>query len=550
MTNAANPFAFQADTAADHSARALGLSAANANRWTEALLHLNAAARQGQVDLMVLDALGEAAYRTNVPEALGPYQNYYKYPLIASHMARAFLMLGDRNSCTEFLGWAKESALKSALLALLQLGEEISTTAAHFFAVAEKHPDLFYPEYWRALSAVADAVGREDLTHLSERKSKAFAYTDPNIHFNQALRMLGQGEFRAGWRLYEWRLVPNASQSNRTELGTISMWEGEKLPGKKLLIYLEQGFGDGIFALRYVPALLEQGARLEIVARPAILSLIQSTYPEIKTHNEDEVAVVGYWDKISSPADFWVYGLSIPFRAGLWRPIQTSQFLKAPTPLTKKFAEKIRSLNPLNLPVYSVNWHGRIDTESDRTRAFSVQEFCQITALDQAPCVFISLQKEASAQEIEFLEKAARLTGGVFINAAPELSDFAVTAAWISASDRLLTCDTSVAHVGGALGHPTTVFARNKAIWQWRRLESEQDIASPAVWYDSVLVQYALAPKISWLFTTLNKPPNKPKGLTDDKSSPPEKNPELSETEIRTSGRRGLFRFAGRTDPS
>lgn len=133
MTNAANPFAFQADTAADHSARALGLSAANANRWTEALLHLNAAARQGQVDLMVLDALGEAAYRTNVPEALGPYQNYYKYPLIASHMARAFLMLGDRDSCTEFLGWAKESALKSALLALLQLGEEISATAAHFF---------------------------------------------------------------------------------------------------------------------------------------------------------------------------------------------------------------------------------------------------------------------------------------------------------------------------------------------------------------------------------------------------------------------------------
>lgn len=412
-------------------------------------------------------------------------------------------MLGDAPSSYEFLGYAQDSALKAALLAMLELGSDITATAARMLPVAENHPGLYYPEYWRALAAVADAVGREDLTQLAERKSKNFAYKDPNIHFNQALRMLGKGEFRAGWRLYEWRLVPKAAQSNRTELGKIPMWEGENLQGKSLLVYLEQGLGDGIFALRYIQPLLEQGGRLEVVARPAILPLISSTFPQLKVHNEDEVVVAGYWDHVAAP-DFWVYGLSIPFRAGFWRPLNTAKFLKAPGSLVEEFKERIRRQNQLNLPVYTINWHGRIDTDSDRTRAFSLEEFARVAELEKSACMIISLQKDATPAEVSALQEMVRKNGGQFMNAAPELSDFAVTAAWISAADRLLTCDTSVAHVGGALGQPTTVFARNKAIWQWLRKDPglEDQTAAPSVWYDSALVQYALAPKISWHFTT------------------------------------------------
>jgi len=552
---------FSADFATDFAQspsstpRALGLAAASANNWTEALLHLNSAARQGHYDLMVLDALGEAAYRTNVPEVLGPYQNHYKYPTVATHMARAFLMLGDVSSCREFLSYAKDSALKSALAAMLELGTDISKTASEVLPVAEKHPDLYYPEYWRALSAVADAVGRDDLTHLSERRSKAFAYKDANIHFNQALRMLAKGEFRAGWRLYDWRLVPSASQSNRTELGRISMWEGESLKNKTLLIYLEQGLGDGIFALRYIQTFLDQGVSLEIVARPTIIPLIQTTYPNIKIHNEDEVVVVGYWEKMTAAPDFWVYGLSIPFRANLWRPMNTAKFVAASAALVSKCAQRIRNQNSLNLPVYTLNWHGRIDTESDRSRAFSIEEFAQVTGIEQKPCVLISLQKDATREEINFLQELCAKNAGQFFNAAPELDDFGMTSAWIAASHRLLTCDTSVAHLGGALGHPTTVFVRNKAIWQWLRKDHET-----AVWYDSVFIQYALAPQISWLFTTINNQPNgrannqvnnqinKSGELNDDKSDIHSEKSQLSSSEIRPTRLRGQFRFAGRPE--
>lgn len=526
------------------NSRELGLEAAAANNWTESLLYLNWALRRGASDLTVMDTFGEAAYRTNVPEALGPYQNHYKYPSIASHMARAFLMLGDVNSAKEFLGYAKESALKSALTALLEVGTEITSTVKHVLPVAEAHPNLYYPEYWRALSAVADAAGREDLVRLSEQRSKAFAYQDPNIHFNQALRMLGKGEFRAGWRLYDWRLVPNASQSNRTELGTIPMWEGEALRGKTLLVYLEQGLGDGIFALRYLSALAKEGAVLEVVARPPLLPLIRSSFPEIKLHNEDVVVSVDYWDQLSNALpDYWVYGLSIPYRAGLWRPTNTGAFLKPPQELKTQIQVRIQKLNPQQWPVYTVNWHGRIDTNSDRTRAFSVEEFFEVAGLHEHPCFVISLQKDATAEEVSRIEAMVNKRGGHFLNAGPELTDFAVTAAWIACSDRLLTCDTSVAHVGGALGHPTTVFARNKAIWQWLRHEKNPDVAAAAVWYDSALVQYALAPEISWLFTTTEV--SKESKYDSTKSTP--ENLELPTGAVRSAGQRRHFRFAGRT---
>lgn len=520
------------------TARERGLIAAHSQNWPTALVELNLAARQGHLDLMVLDALGEAAYRTSTPEALGPYQNLYKYPSLATHMARAFLMLGDTTSTLEFLNMAQDSALKFALIAMLEVGSDIHKTAAKILPVATQYPDLYYPEYWRALAPVADALGRHDLTQLSERRSKEFAYKDPNIHFNQALRLLGRGEFRAAWRLYDWRLVPGAHQSNRTELGDMSMWEGEKISGKRLMILLEQGLGDCIFTLRYVKALQQMGATVEMVARKTLIPLIQASFPEIKIHLEEEVCVTDYWNSVVQ-ADFWVYALSIPHRAGLWQPMGFEKYLNAPADQIKRVKEKIK--NPLNLPIFAINWHGRIDTDSDRSRAFSVDEFLQVTGLLEKPCIVISLQKEALDDEIALLLDRVTKANGQLINTAADLVDFGVTAAWISASDRLLTCDTSVAHVGGALGHPTTVYVRNLAIWQWRPRDCNDLPAggsAQALWYHSIQLQSALAPKISWLFNTIDK--NKDKKNDNN-------NIELQPINNEPSRRRRPFMFAGRT---
>jgi hypothetical protein len=425
--------------------------------------------------------------------------------------------------------------------------------------VAEKYPDLYYPEYWRALGAVADAVGNEALTKMAERKSKAYAYKDPNIHFNQALRMLGKGEFRAAWRLYEWRLVPGAKNSNRTTLGKMAMWEGENLKGKSILIFLEQGLGDVIFGLRYIKPLEEQGARVEVVGRKPVLPIIHESFPHVKVHDEDEVAHFDYWDDVDG-TDFWTYALSIPHRGGFYYPINTGTFLKIPEEPIAKARAIITRENPDNLPCYTINWHGRIDTDSDRTRAFSVEEFVEISGVLDRPTFVISVQKEATDEEVAMLEKLVTKAGGKALNAAPYLDTFAETAGFITASDRLLTCDTSVAHIGGAIGHPTTVLARNKAIWQWlrknrppeERLLQGEDEGAPALWYDSVTVKYALAPRISWLFTTFEnkikkEDDNNGTGKSIDDNGTGSQNTEIREGEVRPVRFNRQFLFAGRS---
>jgi hypothetical protein len=522
--------------------REAGLAAADRNEWPTALLLLNQAARRGALDPVVLDAFGEAAYHTGAPEALGPYQNHYKYPTISTQMARAFLMLGDEESCREFLGYAKDSALKFAILALLNLNEDIEGVGDFFVRVAEEYPGLYYPEFWRALAAVADAIGRNDLARLAERRSKSFAYTDPNVHFNQALRYLTNGELRAGWRLYDWRLVPGAHQSNRTEFGDISLWEGESLRRKTLLVYLEQGLGDGIFGLRYLRYLQERGARIEIVARGPLIPLVTASFPEARIHSEEEAVVVDYWDHQNTKPSYWTYAFSIPSRGGLYEAIGTEAFIKVPSVRLEKVRQKMHALNPCKLPVYTINWHGRIDTQSDRSRAFTPAEFLKVSGLLKKPCLIVSVQKESTPEEIQVLQKEIEDAGCQFFDAGPELCDFAETAAWVQLSAKLWTCDTSVAHLGGALGHPTTVLVRNKSIWQWRpRVPSNSDQPGTSLWYDSVDVQYAMTPAISWLFRKMNVSTNAKKDQIHER-----KNPEVQPSDEHSHRQRGTFRFAGR----
>ncbi len=543
------------------SDRDLGLAYADANQWNLAIIHLNHAARAKQLassfdlasDLVLLDALGEAAYRNETAEALGPYQNYYKYPSLATHMARAFLMLGDLKSCQEFLSYAKDSALKSALIGMTEMGSDIRKTASFMLPVAEKFPDLYYPEYWRALAAVADAVKNIKLTQLAERKSKQYAYNDPNIHFNQALRMLGQGEFQAGWRLYDWRLVPGASQSNRTELGKIPMWEGENLSGKTLLIFLEQGLGDCLFSLRYVQYFLQQNISVQIVARPSLIELIRSSFPNIAVFSEDDVADHDYWQKkhLGVVADFWVYALSIPYRAHLIAPQFTDAYLQISENYLVQAQQKIKILNPENLPVYCINWHGRIDTEADRTRAFDATEFYEVSGLAKTRCLIISIQKDATPTEIEQLRVAAGKNGSIVFDSSELLNSFSDTAAFIRCSQRLITNDTSVAHLAGALGHPTTVLARNKAIWQWLRKDfknPEDSKVENSIWYDSVDIQYAMTPEISWLFTTTKKDHPFAEG-DSNASNKSDIRPEKLQLGLRDPARiRKKIRFAGQSE--
>lgn len=486
------------------------------NNWKMAFIHFHHYAvirvTKNQTDLLerdleFLDVFGEACFRAAVPEALCSFQNLYKNSEIAVHMARAFFMIGDKDSCREYLSLAKESSIKSAVHALCEVTDDIKQSQKGFLDCVEKYKDFYYPDFFGTLAVVADAIGRQDLVQWAELKSKEISYDNSVIHFNQALRLMSSGNYAAAWRLYEHRLNPASSNPSRTELGPITLWEGESLNQKTLLIYLEQGIGDGIFTLRYVDDYIKNNQKIQVMAHKPLLNLVREAFPEVVVYDEADYLRYEDWKKnTSATPDLWVHAMSIPYKSNRPEPINTQAYLKLTSPAMmlkrKEIKREIDKINSSKLPTVVINWHGRIDTVSDRTRAFSVDEFIQESYIIKSPHVVISVQMDATKEEINNLKNKIETAGGYFINAAEKIDDLVDTALWIECADRLITCDTSVAHLGGALGHPTTVLVRNSAIWQWsvRRPGTDRSI-----WYDSVTIRPSLAPDISWLVSITDK---------------------------------------------
>jgi hypothetical protein len=486
--------------------RTSGLSSIRRRAWSSCLLRLDEALNAGHSDVQTLDAFGEAAYRANLPEALIPYAGNYKHPAIAVHMARALMILGEAEKARHYLDLADESLLKTAVRSLLGIRGSIEATIEAM--VTRNFPEpgassplekLYYPQFWQALATVADTAGRLDLVTIAEQRVKEQAYDNPVIHYNQAIRFLARGEFRAGWLLYEWRLAPASQCPLPTALEEIPMWEGERVAGKKLLIVVENGLGDQIFGLRFVRALSAEGARIEVAVSRVLMPLAQSSFPELTIHAHEEIHEPGYWEK--RRPDFWCYSLSVPARAGIFEPgkeIPTGPYLKALESLVSRNRERILAATGARggLPVRGLVWHGDIQTPAMRTRAYSLAEFLAESRVLSDPCVLINLQKDATEAELAELTEKARAAGCVLINAQDELVDFGYTAAWMRNLDRMYSCDTASAHTAGALGVPTTVLIRNKSIWCWLPRAGDDR----AVWYDSVQIRYALTPEISFMF--------------------------------------------------
>ncbi|MGZ3724010.1 MAG: hypothetical protein ACXVA9_13800 [Bdellovibrionales bacterium] len=478
--------------------RTSGILAANKRRWNASLVRLSEAALFGLRDMQLLDALGEASYRTRTPEALIPYAAEFREPLIATHMARALMDLGEYETAGFYVTLATPSPLRRAIHAMLGFKGSIeAATQAMITPVDEalRTPDspflnLDYPAFWNALSAIADVVGREDLVNLAEERSKALNFENPGIHYNQALRLLGAGQLRAGWSLYDWRLHPDANKGVITNFADTPMWQGENLAGKTLAVVLEYGYGDQIFSLRFVKEALARlkNSKIELVVRPEVFDLVAASFPALKIHKFADARSLG-------PFDFWCYAFSLPARMDLSTPVATEGYLSAPS--NKSIAEKIRDeKGGRTLPVYGLVWQGDIATHAMRTRAYSIAEFLDQTAVLKEPALIVNLQKDITREELKYLEQQVSQAGGRLIDASTELRDFAATAAWVTALDRLYSCDTAVAHLGGALGAPTTVLVRNRMIWHW----IERKNSDRALWYDSATIQFALTPKFSYMF--------------------------------------------------
>ncbi len=289
-------------------------------------------------------------------------------------------------------------------------------------------------------------------------------------HMNLGIMLLLKGDFREGWAEYEWRWRCADFGPARRSFAA-PQWRGTPISGKTILLHAEQGFGDTIQFIRYAPLVARLGARPP--SRPA--GVVVECQREL-------VALVRGMDNVDSvieagsplpPFDLHAPLLSLP--AAFGTTLQTIPdrvpYLKPDPALVAAWRERVAG-HSARLRI-GLAWAGSPTRKDDRLRSLSLAALAPLGAAKDV--VFFSLQKGEAARQAQ-----SPPNGMVLADCSGDLRDFADTAALIENLDLVISVDTSVAHLAGALGKPVWNLLEFVPAWRWL-LERED---SP--WYPTM----------------------------------------------------------------
>jgi tetratricopeptide (TPR) repeat protein len=267
-------------------------------------------------------------------------------------------------------------------------------------------------------------------------------------HFNMGCMLLLSGNFEQGWQEYEWRLkMKHQAPRHFSQL----LWDGSDMKGRTMLLYAEQGFGDTIQFIRYVPLVSQRGATVIVECQKELASLIKNVT------GIQEIAVYG--DKIPE-CDIYCPLLSLPRLFGTKIETIPAQipYISLDTPLIRKWAGKTHSEDS-RLRV-GIVWSGRPTYKGDLYRSMRLEQFLPLSKID---CVTLfSLQKGAAARDTERLQNNLHI-----LDFTEKINDFSDTAAFIENLDLIISVDTAVAHLAGALGKPVWTLLPFVPDWRW-----------------------------------------------------------------------------------
>ena len=293
-----------------------------------------------------------------------------------------------------------------------------------------------------------------------------------NAYWNKALALLLLGRYSEGWEAYEWRWRWDGFSTPRRKYAQ-PLWLGkDDLTGKSILLYPEQGYGDIIQFSRYARLVKQRGA-LVFLEAPASLHGVLSTLGGI-----DKLLLPG-----TEPAwfDFQCPLLSLPLAFKTTPnniPLSNAYLREDPG----KAAQWSARLGPKLRPRIGLVWSGSIGHKNDHNRSIPL-------ALMQAHLPkqfdYLSLQKDVREADRSALE-CSDIT-----HLGDEIQDFADTAALCHLVDLVVSVDTSVAHLAGALGKPTWLLLPTVPDWRWGLTGAR------TAWYDSVTL-FRRGPEAGW----------------------------------------------------
>ena len=348
-------------------------------------------------------------------------------------------------------------------IALKPLHAEANHSCGKAFADLKQYQAAI-DSYDKAIAIKPDYVDAYDnrgnaLNDLKQHKAAIHSYGQAlaikpdaaEVHWNQSLCYLQIGDFENGWAKYEWRWQTKEIESfkNRRNF-TQPLWLGvEPLQGKTILLHSEQGLGDTIQFCRYARLVSKLGARVILQVQPPLLTALTSLegVTELLAMNQKPPA-----------SDFHTPLLSLPlaFKTTLDTIPASDSYITSDPP---KLAQWRAKLGNAAKPRVGLVWSGNAKHRNDANRSIPLSVFINLLPDNFQ---YISLQKELRDQDRETLKLHPEI-----LHYEGEVDDFTDTAALCELVDIVISVDTSVAHLAGAMGKPVWILLPFNADWRW-----------------------------------------------------------------------------------
>jgi tetratricopeptide (TPR) repeat protein len=331
-------------------------------------------------------------------------------------------------------------------ISLFSLGGYAEAVAAYdrALSIAADHVKA-----WNNRGLALQALNRHEEALGSYAKALELQKDYADAHFNQALALLTIGEFRRGFEKYEWRWRRSGMPSGRGH-GRL-LWLGEyPLERRTILLHAEQGLGDTIQFARYVPMLARAGAKVVLEVQPQLKALFQQI--------EGAAAVVARGEPLSAFDVHCPLGsLPLALKTEPATIPSPARYIGADEAHMAKWRPRLEALGR---PRIALAWSGNPQHTNDRNRSIPLSLLAPLWS--PGAMHFLSVQRELRDGDTELLARESRVT-----QLGTELDDFADTAAVLDLVDLVITVDTSVAHLAGAMGRPVYILVPFSPDWRW-----------------------------------------------------------------------------------
>ncbi len=339
-------------------------------------------------------------------------------------------------------GYAPALLTRGASLQRLGRHEE---ALANFNRLIEINPAHAKAHYNRA--CILHELQRFDEALGAYARALELVPDDADIHWNESLTRLLAGDFRHGWEKYEWRRKRHGYDDRKFEQ---PLWRGEAIAGKTILVHAEQGFGDTLQFVRYIPMLASMGARVALEVQSPLKPLIASLagVSTLIARGEALSAFDLHCPLLSLPLAFGTTLETIP---------AVVPYLKAPEYRAQEWQAWLPQNGKFRI---AFAWSGSATHEHDAIRSIPLEKWRPL--LERPGIQWISIQRD-----LRDGDEATLATYPNVMHVGAELTDFADTAAAISACDLVLSVDTSVAHLAGALDRRAWILLQHSPDFRW-----------------------------------------------------------------------------------